>query len=97
MILNKEGAYMSFFSVIIPAYNCEKYLLDAVASIRRQSVKDMEIIIVDDGSTDTTGDVNANCKKNIYNDCSTSEKELFENTSFAKVCSHYHFYGLMLR
>lgn len=58
MILNKEGAYMSFFSVIIPAYNCEKYLLDAVASIRRQSVKDMEIIIVDDGSTDTTGDVN---------------------------------------
>lgn len=57
MILNKEGAYMSFFSVIIPAYNCEKYLLDAVASIRRQSVKDMEIIIVDDGSTDTTGEI----------------------------------------
>lgn len=36
-------------------------------------------------------------RKNIYNDCSTSEKELFENTSFAKVCSHYHFYGLMLK
>ena len=46
---------MSFFSVIIPAYNCEKYLTDAVESVRNQPVNDMEIIIVDDGSTDSTG------------------------------------------
>lgn len=48
---------MSFFSVIIPAYNCEKYLTAAVESVRNQPVKDVEIIIVDDGSEDSTGAV----------------------------------------
>lgn len=48
---------MPFYSVIIPAYNCEKYLTDAVESVRRQPIKDIEIIIVDDGSTDSTGQI----------------------------------------
>ena len=48
---------MSFFSVIIPVYNCEKYLTDAVNSVRRQPVKDIEIILVDDGSTDSSGEI----------------------------------------
>ena len=48
---------MPFYSVIIPAYNCEKYLSDAVESVRRQPIKDIEIIIVDDGSTDSTGQI----------------------------------------
>ena len=48
---------MAFFSVIIPAYNCEKYLMDAVESVRRQPVKDIEIIIIDDGSSDSTGQI----------------------------------------
>ena len=50
-----EGEIMPIFSVIIPAYNCEKYLADAVESVRKQPVKEIEIIIVDDGSTDSTG------------------------------------------
>ena len=48
---------MPLFSVIIPAYNCEKYLADAVNSVRKQPVKDIEIMIVDDGSTDSTGQI----------------------------------------
>lgn len=48
---------MPFFSVIIPAYNCEKYLESAVDSVRRQPVKDVEIILVDDGSEDATGKI----------------------------------------
>ena len=52
-----KGEKMSFFSVIIPAYNCEKYLTAAVESVRNQPVKDVEIIIVDDGSEDSTGTV----------------------------------------
>ncbi len=42
------------FSVIIPAYNYAGYLPDAVLSVLRQKGDDFEIIIVDDGSTDTT-------------------------------------------
>lgn len=46
---------MAFFSIIIPAYNCEKYLKRAVESVCCQPVQDMEILLVDDGSTDSTG------------------------------------------
>ena len=41
-------------SVIIPAYNAIDYLDEALDSIINQSFKDLEIICVDDGSTDTT-------------------------------------------
>ncbi len=41
-------------SVIIPVYNLEKYIDKTLDSILRQDVKDMEIILVDDRSTDST-------------------------------------------
>lgn len=41
-------------SVIIPTYNEEKVILDCLESLGKQSLTDFEIIIVDDGSTDTT-------------------------------------------
>jgi glycosyltransferase involved in cell wall biosynthesis len=41
-------------SVIIPAYNCESYILRAVESAIEQTYQDWEIIVVDDGSTDNT-------------------------------------------
>ena len=39
-------------SVIIPVYNTSQYLHDAVGSVRQQTLRDIEIICVDDGSTD---------------------------------------------
>ncbi len=41
-------------SVIIPAYNAERYILQALQSIFDQSVKADEIIVIDDGSSDDT-------------------------------------------
>lgn len=39
-------------SVIVPVFNAEKYLVECVESIRNQTLQDIEIILVDDGSTD---------------------------------------------
>lgn len=41
-------------SVILPAYNAEQYISDAVKSVLSQSFKEFELIVVNDGSTDNT-------------------------------------------
>ena len=46
-----------FFSVIIPIYNVEKYLNECIDSILCQTYTDFELILVDDGSTDTSGKI----------------------------------------
>lgn len=45
------------FSVLIPVYNAEKYLVQCVDSVFRQEIKNFEIILVDDGSTDESGKI----------------------------------------
>ncbi len=43
---------MPKISVIIPVYNAEKYLAKSIESVLNQSLKDIEVICIDDGSTD---------------------------------------------
>jgi glycosyltransferase involved in cell wall biosynthesis len=50
-------------SVIIPVYNCEKYIEESLSSLFRQNYKDFEIIIVNDGSTDNTFQIVLNALK----------------------------------
>jgi glycosyltransferase involved in cell wall biosynthesis len=44
-------------SVIIPVYNCERYLAEAIESALGQSHRPVEVIVIDDGSTDGTAAV----------------------------------------
>ena len=44
-------------SVIVPVYNVEKYLNQCVISLQQQTLKNIEIILVDDGSTDSSGNL----------------------------------------
>lgn len=47
-------------SIIVPVYNVEKYLDQCISSIINQTYKNIEIILVNDGSTDSSGEI---CKK----------------------------------
>ena len=42
-------------SVIVPVYNVERYLDQCMHSLVRQSYANLEIIVIDDGSTDSSG------------------------------------------
>lgn len=44
-------------SVIVPVYNVEKYITECLQSITNQTYKNIEIILIDDGSTDNSGKI----------------------------------------
>lgn len=48
---------MKTVSIVIPVYNVEKYLSECLDSVINQTYKDLQIIIVDDGSTDSSGKI----------------------------------------
>lgn len=44
-------------SIIVPAYNVERYLMVCLSSIEKQTYQNFEVILIDDGSKDSTGDI----------------------------------------
>ena len=54
MSKSRRGEKMAQISVIVPVYNGEAYLKECLDSILAQTLKDIEVICVDDGSTDSS-------------------------------------------
>ena len=50
-------------SVIVPAYNVEKFIGKCIDSILRQSFKDFEVLLIDDGAKDSTPEICDACAK----------------------------------
>jgi len=44
-------------SVVIPAFNASAYIVDAITSVLCQSFRDLEVVVIDDGSTDKTAEL----------------------------------------
>ena len=45
------------FSIIVPVYNVEKYLHKCIESLLRQGIDNVEILLVNDGSTDSSSEI----------------------------------------
>ncbi len=70
---------MSLVSVIIPAYNGEAYLKQAIISVFEQTYSHYELIVINDGSSDRTLEVIAECK-------SLLENNLYKNKPLEFTC-----------
>lgn len=56
---------MQEIDIIMPAYNCAKYIKSAIESIKKQTYQSWRIIIIDDSSTDNTSEVIQNAINDI--------------------------------
>ena len=55
--IDRVGEIMPKVSIVVPIYNVEKYLRQCMDSILNQTLADIEVICVDDGSTDSSPEI----------------------------------------
>lgn len=61
-------------SVVVPIYNVEKYVAECLNSLERQTLKDIEVIMVNDGSTDSSGMIAAEYERRNEKFCLVSRE-----------------------
>lgn len=71
-------------SIIVPIYNSEKYLSECIESILKQTYTNIEVILVDDGSTDQSSSI---CKK--YENIDSRVKYFFQNNFGVSAARNY--------
>jgi glycosyltransferase involved in cell wall biosynthesis len=85
--------YKPIVSVIMPTFNRAKYLKRAIDSVLKQSYKDWELIVVDDGSNDNTFDIVNEYifrfEKIRYMKHSNKRPALSTNTGMLAACGEY--------
>lgn len=83
-------------SVIVPVYNVEKYLEQCLDSIVNQTLKETEIIVVDDGSTDKSKNIISNYEKEFSNIIVIYQENkgvsIARNNALKKTSGEYVFY-----
>ena len=69
-----KGRMNDLISVIVPVYNTEKYLRQCIESILNQSYRNIELLLINDGSTDSSAEI---CREYLHKDkrCYYFEKE----------------------
>ncbi len=65
--MKQKDTMQPLISVIVPVYNGEEYLAKCIESIENQTYENLEVIIINDGSTDATGQVCVSLKKRYPN------------------------------
>lgn len=55
--MEDQAAHSPIFTIVMPVYNHEQYVGEAIQSVRDQIFQDWELIIVDDGSVDRSGEI----------------------------------------
>lgn len=53
----RSGSVQEMISLIVPIYNTEQYLRQCIDSILKQTYRDLEILLIDDGSSDESGKI----------------------------------------
>jgi glycosyltransferase involved in cell wall biosynthesis len=82
-------------SVVIPAYNGEKWIAQCIENVLSQSYKDKEIIVIDDGSTDRTAEIAASYPSVKVISQTNGGLSVARNTGIAAATGDYiHFFDV---
>lgn len=73
-------------SVIVPIYNCEKYIETCLRSIENQSYKNIEIICIDDGSQDKSRTITEKYLEQMRRKCVFIKHDTNSGVGFARNC-----------
>ena len=76
-ISNSKNVGLPLVSILIPVYNCEKFIRETIESVLSQTYEKIEVIIINDGSTDNT--------ENVILSFQDSRIKYFKNTKNQKL------------